>query len=82
MDENACNFCFRPGKVRAGPEDGLKENEYVCDSCWKLLQDPITALPLIRGNITINLRNKMPEQQLKKLTNEFMEKLSKLKPMN
>ena len=65
-----CQFCNRSAGVRKDLEIG------VCDQCWALLQKPVTALPLIRGHLTLSLRGKMPEAELKKRVNAFMEMIS------
>ena len=77
MQSGSCTFCHRSGPVRAGKEDGLSNEVYVCESCWRLLKNPVTGLPLIRGNLMISMRGKFPEDQLKKMVNLFMEKISK-----
>jgi len=64
-----CQFCTMAGKDR---EDGV----YICDACWKLLQEPTTAMALIRGHLTMELRGKMPEEDLKKHIDKFMEMVS------
>jgi hypothetical protein len=80
---NACEYCGSDNGVkRAGPEDGLQSNVYVCNSCWSLLKDPTTALSLIRGHLIITQRGKVSDSQLKKRLNEFMEIISKWKPKN
>jgi hypothetical protein len=61
-----CKFCLRPTETREGLSVA------VCASCWKLLQNPNTALPLIRGHLTLALRGKLPEAELKKRINQFM----------
>lgn len=56
-----CEFCSRPGDViSSADENDLKENVYTCKSCLKLLKNPATALPLIRGHLSINNRNYGP----------------------
>jgi hypothetical protein len=65
-----CQFCNR----LAQPRDGLETG--VCDECWQLLQKPTTALPLIRGHLTLTLRGKMPEAELKKKIDDFMGMIS------
>jgi hypothetical protein len=78
----SCEFCFKPGVKRAGSEDGLEKDVFVCDGCWKLLKNPITALPLIRGNVTLSLRGKMSSKKLQEMVNHYMEDLSKWQPKN
>lgn len=76
-----CYFCTRPGKlcVKADQKDPGGENSYVCDQCWRLLQNPATALPLIRGDLAISLRGTMPENRLKAILDKYMEKLATFK---
>lgn len=64
-----CDFCMNPGLDRG-------DDVCVCPSCWKLLQDPKTALPLIRGTVTMQLRGTMPKAKLDDVVNEFMRRLS------
>jgi hypothetical protein len=80
--KGSCEFCFKPGKRRAGPEDGLEKDVFICDVCWRLLKNPLTALPLIRGNITLSLRGKIEEKKLQKMVNRYMDGLSKWSPKN
>jgi hypothetical protein len=76
-----CNYCGRAGPVRIKEgEDGAAEDLHVCDQCWKLLQSPATALPLIRGDLSISLRGTMSEERLKRTIDSFMERLSSMKP--
>jgi hypothetical protein len=70
-----CNYCDRTGKECIPGDDPA----YVCDGCWKILQNPITALPFLRGHLTLELRGKVPEHLLKKQINTFMEHAAKLK---
>jgi hypothetical protein len=68
-----CHYCDSAGKERIPGEDPT----YVCDGCWKILQDPKTALPFLRGHITLELRGKVPESQLKQQIEIFMGNISK-----
>lgn len=65
-----CDFCDSPGQDRG-------DDVCVCPSCWKLLQDPVTALPLIRGTVTMKLRGTMPKDQLDRVVNRFMGEISR-----
>jgi len=67
-----CNYCKKPGRERI-------PDIYVCNGCWKILQDPKTALPFLRGHLTLELRGSIPEHTLKKQINIFMEHAVKLK---
>lgn len=64
-----CNFCSNPGEDRG-------DSVSVCASCWSLLKDPKTALPLIRGTVTMQLRGTMPKAELDRVVNEFMARIS------
>jgi hypothetical protein len=80
MTEGPCHFCSRTGALRAKPgEDQVEEEVYVCQGCWDLLRDPATALPLIRGDLSITLKGTVPDAQLSKSLNSFMERLSKFR---
>jgi hypothetical protein len=74
-----CIFCHKDGKPRV--EEG-GEDVAVCDFCWKLLKDPKTALPLIRGHLSLTQRGKSPAAQLEVRINQFMGKISNWKPRN
>ena len=79
--EETCKFCMNKGSLKVSSEESAsKKNIYVCDSCWKLLQDPKTGLQLIRGQITLALRGIMPEPLLNKMLQNYMEQISKWKP--
>jgi hypothetical protein len=73
-----CNYCERMGPNRLGEDDPT----YVCSGCWNMLQNPVTALPFIRGHLTLELRGKVPDDQLKVRINRFMEGISKWKRSN
>ena len=78
-----CEYCFResPRRVKAG-EDGSDRDMFVCPMHWKLLQDPRTAVPLIRGTLASRLRGKAPASYLTRLIDSYVSKLKKLKPKN
>ena len=84
MTTGPCNFCNRAGPIRVSvdEEESINEDIYVCNQCWKLLQNPATALPLIRGDLSISLRGKMPKAYLQKSIDAFIEKISEMKPKN
>ena len=67
-----CEYCDTDGVLRAGPADGLEKQVYVCESCWKLLKDPKTALPLLRGHITMQLRGTVSSPNLDQWINDYM----------
>lgn len=70
-----CHYCTKPGDRVGGQEDGLNEDLFVCRLCWKLLQNPATALPLIRGDLNLSLRSS-PEKGLVSRIDRFVEELS------
>ena len=77
METDSCEFCYGKGSpLRVPAGEGVEANIYVCNKCWKLLQNPMTALPLLRGNINLALRGVIPEVKLKTMTNNFMEKIA------
>ena len=57
----------------------IDENINICNNCWKLLQNPITALPLIRGDLSISLRGKMKDEDLQIAINKYMDILKDFK---
>lgn len=69
-----CTYCRRPGRARVAGQESC-----VCDQCWSMLQDPRTALPLIRGHLTAELRGKVPPERLSSMIDEFMGVLSRFK---
>lgn len=66
-----CEYCSRSASIIDGA-NGV--SVYVCEGCLKLLKRPETALPLIRGHLSIEGRDKGPGY--KKELNEFMEMIS------
>jgi len=77
-----CEYCNAPGEMRAGIKDGLEKDVHVCDDCWRLLKNPVTALPLIRGHLTMKLKGQMVPANLNRMINQYMEKISGWKPRN
>lgn len=67
-----CSFCDHPGVDRG-------DEVVVCNSCWTLLQDPKTALPLIRGTVTMQMRGSLPKEKLERVVNDFMGMVSSWK---
>lgn len=82
LPEGDCEFCNQPGKLRTSMEEGPQIEAYTCNDCWELLKNPMTALPLIRGNLVANLRGQMPPSQLDATVNKFMDMISKWKLRN
>jgi hypothetical protein len=66
----SCEYCGRHAEIDAN----LKVA--VCASCWKLLRNPTTALPLIRGHLTLTLRGKVSDNELKRRVDAFMAMIS------
>lgn len=77
---NECMYCMREGELRVSKSDGLDGDVYVCGSCWKLLKNPVTALPLLRGFLVTELRGQVPSDKLEDAVNKFMDIVSKWKP--
>jgi len=77
-----CEYCNAPGELRAGKKEGLGEDVYVCDGCWKLLKNPTTALPLLRGHLTMKLKGKMIPATLDRMMNKYMEMIAGWKIRN
>ena len=77
-----CEYCNTPGVLRIGKKDGAESDVYVCDSCWKLLKNPKTALPLIRGHLTMKLKGRISPEQLNRMLNHYMGMISAWKPRN
>lgn len=75
-----CEFCGRRGKKRAGPEDGLSENAYACEGCWKLLQNPVTAIPLLRGHNSMELKGVVEPKEAESMVNSFIRGVSPWRP--
>ncbi len=67
-----CEYCDLRGPRRSGVEDGLKEDLHVCEYCWKLLQSPSTALPLLRGHLALEMRGIVRPQRASALTESFI----------
>lgn len=52
-----CWFCDRPGPLVApAGEDGVPQDVFLCAPCKKLLQKRETALPLLRGRLSLSSR--------------------------
>lgn len=80
MTKGSCHYCSKEGLRRAGEEDGLSEDMFVCPGCWKLLSSPVTALPLIRGDLTLRSRSGSPAVGTG--IEPFMEMIAGWKPRN
>lgn len=84
MNTGSCEYCTKPGPIRihANETPEVSRDVFICDKCWRLLKNPQTALPLLRGHLTLTQRNQMSPKQLEARMNQFMEIISKWKPMN
>lgn len=78
--EGPCEYCGAKGPRRAGADDGLSSDLFVCPPCWSMLQDPATALPLLRGHLTMETRQSMRPGQVKEAVDTFMEAVSGWRP--
>lgn len=64
-----CEYCSRPAPAIAEKgEPGVDIDVHVCEACMRLLKSPETALPLIRGHLSIEGRDAGPgfKEQLEK----------------
>lgn len=60
--------------------EGATDDAYVCDQCWELLKNPVTAVPLLRGHVSIHLRETMAPDKVKALTEDFVRRIAKWRP--
>lgn len=75
-DTGACEYCNRDAPMIAKKGDpGIEYDVYVCGVCMNLLKNPLTALSLIRGHLSIESRGKHKNFHSK--INDFMDMLSK-----
>lgn len=79
-EKKGCEYCGRPGQKRAGPEDGLPYDVYACGSCWKLLQNPATAIPLLRGHLSLEMRGVVEKKEAEGLVSSFIGKVAGWRP--
>jgi hypothetical protein len=64
------------GKLRVEKDDENSPFDlFICDGCWRLLKNPATAIPLIRGDLSISLR----DNKMKSHIDNFISKLMELK---
>lgn len=80
METGKCEYCGREGEKRAGPEDGLAENAYACAHCWRLLQNPVTAVALLRGHLSLEMRGVVEPEEAGKLVSSFVKNVSGWRP--
>ncbi len=81
MKMGPCEYCSSQSPVFVEESENSVES-FLCGKCLNLLRNPLTALPLIRGNLTMKLRGTMSEKKLNDTLNSFMEKLSKFHPQS
>jgi hypothetical protein len=78
-----CEYCGRSGELRISKgESGINRDVFICKNCWGLLKDPRTALPLLRGHLTLSQREMANPEKSEKLLNKFMGLISTWKPHN
>lgn len=78
MKTGICEYCHGKGPLFIGPPE-YEYEVYVCVQCMKLLKNPVTALPLIRGNITLKLRGEVNEAKFTEMLESYMGMLSKFR---
>jgi len=69
-----CIYCSTAEAPERVP--GSAQPSHVCRGCWRILQDPKTALPFLRGHLTLQLRGTVPEHELEGRINAFMGRVS------
>ena len=79
--EGPCEYCMVKSPQFTGPPETEKPT-FLCTQCLRLLRNKATALPLIRGNLSMKLRGKIPEDRLKEMLDAYMSKLSEFGPRN
>ena len=68
-----CEYCSREGDKLEDEKGVSTEPVYVCKKCMVLLSKPETALPLIRGHLSFEVREgKISKKELDK----FMEMIA------
>lgn len=78
MKTGPCEYCGRPGPMRLEEGKDSDRDAYVCEIHWTLLSNPVTALPLIRGTVTSNLRGLGPPSSVGRVVNGFISRLERL----
>lgn len=80
---NNCEYCDKIGELRINSgEQGINRDIYICDLCWRLLKNPRTALPLLRGHLTLSQRGIANPTYNEKIINKFMSMVADWKPRN
>ena len=69
-----CLYCSRPAEIQQDLDVA------VCYICSELLKNKVTALPLIRGHLTLTLRGKIPDADLKRNIDIFMSMIADWEP--
>ena len=81
--KDKCIYCNRSGVLRVEKERAqfpIPRDIYVCDMHWNLLKDPKTAIPLIRGHLSLELRGTDNKDYLEKKVDKFVDFISEWKP--
>ncbi len=97
-DGGPCHYCRAPGVMMATASElseliasmtgvpVVKKEKigdlFVCNSCKRLLQDPMSAAALMSGDMNMELRSSMPSEKIRPLTEELVRKTSGHKPRN
>lgn len=82
MNQGLCEYCTRNGPERVPVSHEVSKPIYVCETCWKMLKEQKTALPLIRGNLSLRLRGKISKEAFKEMADRFFQEISTWKPRN
>lgn len=78
---NKCTYCKRAGSLRVSAnESPLNQDIYVCDMHWNVLKDPKSALPFLRGSLSMNMRGSEDPTELQARIDKFMNIVKSWKP--
>ena len=77
-----CHFCRQTNSPPRVGEGEPHPELHVCKGCWSLLKNPSTALPLLRGHLTLELRGKLGAHELKEMLESWMKVVSSWRPRN
>lgn len=74
-----CYYCERDGLLRVKKgEAGAPSDISCCDMHWKILQNPKTAIPFLKGVFSMQIRATSSERESDEVAaNDLIEKLSK-----
>ena len=77
-----CTFCGKTGLVRVRKgENNCPEDMAVCEMHWKILKNPSTALPFLKGVTMAEIRFRSQDKENDLKTAEIMfESISKWRP--